>query len=156
MTKKVGESQAMSNELRIYSVRNSDGKWFRRKGYGGGGDTWVDDLKIARLYAKIGPARGTVSYFANHFQNYPAPQIVVFKAVIEEVLDESKRIQQVRERDEQREAKREARHAEYELEAAQRDFEKAQQKLSRTRDEMAKRRAESADQAASSKLRRKA
>lgn len=118
-------------ELRFYAVRNAEGKWFRRKGYGGYGDTWVDDLKKARIYAKIGGARGTSSYFAKHYPNYGVPDIVVFKATIEEVLDENKRVREVIERDAKRKAKSEERRAKEELNYAQRKLAEAQATIAR-------------------------
>ncbi len=52
----------------LYLVRNKEGKYFRTKGYGGHGKSWVDGMETAKIYGKIGPARATVTFFAT---NYP-------------------------------------------------------------------------------------
>ena len=86
------EEIKMLEEICLYAIKNQEGQWFRRKGYGGTGDTWVDDFGRARIYTRIGPARGVISFFANHYSTYPAPSLV--KLVIGEqiVVDEKERI----------------------------------------------------------------
>ena len=42
--------------MKLYAVRSKDGKYFRAKGYGGYGESWVDDIKNARLYKKLSQA----------------------------------------------------------------------------------------------------
>ena len=54
-------------DLTMYAIQSQDGKWFRAKGYGGAGNSWVDDIKNARIYGKPGPARAqerTVNYYS--------------------------------------------------------------------------------------------
>lgn len=60
----------------LYVVINSDGHYFRRKGYGGYGDTWVASMNTARVYAKLSQARSVVTFFANSYPQYPTPKIV--------------------------------------------------------------------------------
>ena len=36
-------------DLSFYAVMSKDGKWFRSKGYNGGGDSWVDNVNKAKL-----------------------------------------------------------------------------------------------------------
>lgn len=48
-------------KLNFYIVMNSDGQFFRAKGRGGYGQTWVEDPNKARIYAKIGPARAAIT-----------------------------------------------------------------------------------------------
>jgi hypothetical protein len=79
--------------LKMYAVRNKEGKWFRRKGYGGYGSTWTDDLKLARIYGKTGGPRGVISWFANTYPEYGVPDLVIFKMSDMEVVDESERVQ---------------------------------------------------------------
>jgi hypothetical protein len=93
------------------------------QGYGGGGKTWVDDLRSAKIYAKIGGARGRVSFFAKNFPAYSAPRIVVLKVTEVEVLDEQPRIDaallkrqraQEKYQAQERQRKEDAERAEYE------------------------------------------
>lgn len=70
--------------MKIYVVRNSDGQYFRSKGFGGYGKTWVDKLESARLYTKLGQAKSRVTWFAREYPKFPAPSIVSWE------LDEKK------------------------------------------------------------------
>lgn len=48
--------------MKLYVVRNFEGKFFRPVGMGGsGGTTWQTHLEKAKFYSKIGPARAVVS-----------------------------------------------------------------------------------------------
>ncbi len=64
--------------MNLYVVRNRDGQFFRAKGFGGSGDSWVDDLGKARFYAKIAPAKSQVTFFAKHHPKYGTPAILEF------------------------------------------------------------------------------
>lgn len=79
-------------ELELYVVRNKDGKYFRSKGYGGYGNNWVDELKRARIYAKIGPARSQVSFWGTNYPQYGIPEIVVLTVSASKVLVEEDRV----------------------------------------------------------------
>jgi hypothetical protein len=79
-------------DLELYVVRNSGGKYFRSKGYGGYGSNWVDELKKARIYAKIGPARSQVSFWATNYPKYGTPEIVVLTVAATKVLQEDDRV----------------------------------------------------------------
>lgn len=81
-----------ADAFKIYAVRNREGKYFRAKGYGGRGESWVDGVSMARLYVRLSPARGTVSWFAAQCPEYGIPEIVVFTASETGVLDESERV----------------------------------------------------------------
>jgi len=83
-------------ELRLYAVRNSDGKWFRSRGYGGYGDTWVEPLEKAKIYTKLGQARARVTFFANNYPEFPAPEIVELVVKQSRVLRESERLADVK------------------------------------------------------------
>lgn len=118
--------------LAFYVVVNSDGQFFRRKGYRGGyGKTWVDDLLTARVYVRIGQARSIVTFFANHYKNYPPPSIVrlVISASEIQVIDEAERVKQARLRKEKLLQTREVRQRKSALERAKRDLEDAQRRL---------------------------
>ena len=118
-------------EIALYAVRNSDGKWFRRKGMNGYGETWTLKFSQARIYNRIGPARGVISFFANNYPNYDSPTLV--KLVVGEIveIDETDRIQKQQEKKKQAEAKRKAEEAAWRLQEAQRRLSEAQAEVSK-------------------------
>ncbi len=65
--------------MNVYIVRNQSGQFFRAKGYGGHGESWVDDIAKARIYTKIGPAKATVTFFARQYPQFGTPQILAFE-----------------------------------------------------------------------------
>lgn len=79
--------------LNFFAVRNRDGKWLRRKGYGGYGECWVDDLKQARIYNKSGGARGQINWWYKNYPRYGCPDLVIFTASITEVVNEADKIE---------------------------------------------------------------
>lgn len=79
--------------IKVYMVRSQDGKWFRAKGLGGSGDSWVSDVKKARVYTKIGPARSCVTWWTNNYPEYGSPDVVEIPAEYGYILDEKTRIQ---------------------------------------------------------------
>lgn len=119
----------MEQLLELYAVRNQEGQWFRRKGYGGYGETWVDDFKLARIYNKIGPARAIVSFFTNRWPEYGVPDLVVLRINETFVLDESARVSQVKDKKKRKEERLEIRQKEWELERATKALQEAQAKF---------------------------
>lgn len=81
-----------TDTLEVYAVQNREGKWFRRKGYGGSGESWVDRFSAARIYNKIGPARGVVTWFAEAYPEYGIPNLVRLKISEVELIDETDRV----------------------------------------------------------------
>ena len=69
--------------MNLYVVVNSDGQFFRSKGFGGYGKTWVAELEKARFYTKLGQAKSRVTWFAREYPEFPAPSIAYWE------LDES-------------------------------------------------------------------
>lgn len=112
----------------FYIVMNSEGKFFRRKGYGGYGESWVDEPTTARIYVKLGTARGTVTFFSKN-PAYPPPQILKISIGSIEVMDETKRLAKSAERKVKLAATRELREKKAALERAAQDLERAKQKL---------------------------
>jgi hypothetical protein len=127
--------KTQGDELRFYAVKNKDGQWFRRKGYGGGGESWVDKLSQARIYTKPGGARAVASWYANRYPGYGVPNLVVFKAVFEEEIDESLRVKKEEEREKAREAKRARARAENAKIRAEQALKKAQDDLKKAEEE---------------------
>lgn len=122
---------AKVDELFFYVVRNSDGEFFRAKGYGGYGKTWVSEITKARVYTKIGPARASVSYFANHYPEYPSPTILKMGVGAVEVINEAERVEKQKIKKQEAEERRKARQAKRNLEHAQKEFEASKAKLER-------------------------
>lgn len=123
------------DELRFYAVKNKAGQWFRRRGYGGGGESWVDKLKQARVYTKPGGARAVISWFSNRYPQHGTPKLVVFKAVFEEEIDESERIKKAEEQEKVREAKRAKARAESARLRAEQALQKAKDDLRKAEEE---------------------
>lgn len=121
-------------DLELYVVRNSEGKFFRTKGYGGYGDTWIESIAKARIYAKLGTARAIVSFFANNYPKYPAPVIVKMKVMESEVLDEKERLQKAKEKKQKAEETREIRNKKWELDRAKIVFEEAEKRYKKLQD----------------------
>lgn len=119
--------------IELYAVKNNEGKWFRRKGYGGSGETWVEDFTSARIYTKIGPARGIISFFNNNYPDYPPPKLVKLVITEQIELDETDRLQKSKEKKETAKLKREKRHAEYELEQAKKQLDSAKQRYEKAK-----------------------
>lgn len=121
----------MAEELAVYAVRNREGKWFRRKGYGGYGETWVDEFVRARIFTKPGGARAVVSFFANKWPQHGTPSLV--KLIVGQTveMDEAQRVADVKARRERAEAKWEKEDREREFEAAKRGLEEATARLAK-------------------------
>jgi len=95
-------------DLKLYAVRSKDGKWFRRKGYGGYGNSWVNTLTGgARIYNKPGYARAIVTYFAKHHPSYGYAQIVEFTVSETKVIDVEQEVQDSIQKKADREARQE-------------------------------------------------
>lgn len=84
----------MSDSLTVYAVRNEAGEWMRSVGYGGGSRHWVADIADAKLYTKLGQARGRVTFWANHADGRSPPVIVAFTMLLTDarVLEEVDRV----------------------------------------------------------------
>lgn len=119
--------------LDFYAVRNKEGKWFRRKGYGGYGDTWVDDIKKARIYGKIGQARGIVSFFATRWPTYGVPEIIHFQAKAHEIINEDDRVEKAAAAKARKEAEYEKRRAEEKVKQAEKELKEAKERLAKAK-----------------------
>ncbi len=64
--------------MNLYVVRSQDGRFFRAKGLGGGGQTWVDSLDRAKFYPKVGQAKARVTFFAKAYPEFGVPDILEF------------------------------------------------------------------------------
>lgn len=123
----------MTTALTLYAVRNREGRWFRSKGYGGYGETWTPEIGKAKLYTKIGQARGRVTFFANKWPEFGTPDIVEFVATEQAVLPEAERVQRATAKKAEQEAARKVRQHAAEVERATRDKQDAEERLARLR-----------------------
>jgi hypothetical protein len=112
----------MSDTLTLYAVKNEKGQWFRRKGYGGYGETWINNFGAARIYAKIGHARAIISFFVNHYPDFPRPKLVALHIDRVEEIDEEARLQKEQEKQQKLEKKREENRLKMQLQHAEADL----------------------------------
>jgi len=117
--------------MTLYAVRNKDGQYFRAKGYGGSGETWVDSLSRARIYPKPGPARAQVTFFANNYPQYGIPKLVELHVTEVVDVDETSRVQKSQNRKAKEIVERKRRHAEWEKEQAEHKINEAKETLQR-------------------------
>ena len=108
-------------ELTFYIVKSKDGKYFRSKGYSGYGQSWVTDVKSAKVYQKIGPARSQVTFWASEYPKYGVPDIIELTVTGSRVLDEGERVHKAIVKKKRSEASRRLYQAKYEYERLMRN-----------------------------------
>jgi len=116
-------------ELKLYAIKSKDGKWFKSRGQGGIGPRWVDGIDQAKIYSKPGPAKGVITYWGSNYPGFDTPDLVEITAKEFEVIDQTDRVNKVKE---DREAKRliaEAKNKQRKLERAQEEADRANKKL---------------------------
>ena len=64
--------------MKLYVIRNKEGKFFRSIGYGGGGMNWQDKLENAKFYAKAGTAKGQITFWFKEYPQYGCPELLEF------------------------------------------------------------------------------
>ena len=101
--------------LNFYAVRSQDGKWFRSKGYGGGGNSWVDDLTKAKIYANPGPAKTQITFWAKNYPEYGIPDLVRITTGVCEYLDQTERVKDRIQKIKQKEIEDKIRNSEYKI-----------------------------------------
>jgi len=121
--------QEQVKSLKFYAVRNKEGKWFRAKGYGGYGETWVEELNRARIYNKPRAARSQISYFANNYTGYGVPDLVEFSVGEIKIIDETQRVADVKKKKEIAAEKAKFWQHQWEVDEAKRNLAEAQKKL---------------------------
>lgn len=113
-------------QLKLYVVRNKEGKFFRSKGYGGYGKTWVDDIQQAKVYTKIGQARSRVTWFANTYPEYGIADIVELDVTSGTILNEVDRVNKAKAKKQREEINRKIRSAERKVQKAKSELANAQ------------------------------
>jgi len=114
-------------DLEFFAVRNREGQWFHRSGYGGSSETWREDVQEARIYNKIGSARTQVTFFATNYPSYSVPEIVCFKVGEVTVINEEERIKKKQEKDDRRAGIRRIKRAKATLAIARSELEEAEE-----------------------------
>jgi hypothetical protein len=121
--------------LTLYAVQNRDGQWFRAKGRGGYGETWVDDIKAARTYTRIGPAKAAVTFFHKRWPEYGAPYIVKLHVTRVERVDQTERAGKAVQRLKEKDARAARFQARWELQRAREKLAQASAAIERLRKE---------------------
>lgn len=119
----------MKIDLELYVVVNADGKFMRAKGYGGYGESWVDDINKAKIYPKIGPARGRVTWWYTNYPEYGRPIILKLSVKKGEIIDEEDRVVKAVEKKVALEKERRRWWLEHDVFMAQKGVDIAQKKL---------------------------
>jgi hypothetical protein len=110
--------------LEFYVVRSKDGKYLRSKGYSGSGESWVTELKKAKVYTKKGPASAQITFWATNYPKFGIPDLIPLTATLGEPIDQTERVQiSIR--------KKELDKAKQDLYRAQHDFDSASRELAR-------------------------
>ena len=115
--------------LKFYAIRNRDGKYMRSKGFGGHGEKWVDELKKAKIYPKIGGARSQVTYWANNYPEYGIPELIELNVTEMAVVSEEERVKKSITDKKIRQAKWKAESNKMQLERCLREKEEIDNKL---------------------------
>jgi len=117
--------------IELYVIRSQEGKYFRSRGYRGYGNSWVDYIQEAKIYAKIGPARAQVTFWAKNYPDYGIPDIVRLDVTGLTIMEETQRVEKVLEKAKTAKEKAEVRRQKQKLVAAQKEFERAKEALER-------------------------
>ena len=119
--------------MKLYVVRNKEGKFFKNKGFGGYGYNWKDNLDQAKFYPKIGQAKARVTYFAKHFPSYGVCDILEFTLDVNQavVMNMEVATATVLQKAKIAEAEAELRRREYEIQRLQAERDAISAKLKR-------------------------
>jgi len=120
--------------IEFFAVRSKDGKYFRSVGFSGRSN-WVDDIKKAKIYPKIGGARGRVTWFAKNYPEYGVPDIIKITANQAVILNEAERVDKAIKSKEEKELKRQKEQAKRKLKAAEDEFIRASENLRKIKNE---------------------
>ncbi len=119
--------------LTFYVVKSDDGKYFRNRGWNGSGSvydkSWVDDIKNAKFYTKIGQARSRVTFWKKNYPEYPTPQIIELQVTRQVVIDETERVKKTIKKQKENELKAEKERKERDIKRLQEQQEKIAQDL---------------------------
>ena len=119
----------ISVDLKLYAIRNKEKQWFRAKGYGGYGKSWVDDIKMAKIYSKPGPARGQITFWSNSYPEFGVPDLIELVVNNATVINEIDRVATAKKKRELKKANAEKNLSNWQLELASRELREAQERI---------------------------
>jgi hypothetical protein len=110
----------------FYAVRNDKGEYYRM--YDKNRSTgWKKDLADAKLWTRIGPAKGKITALSHG--KGPIPELVEFIVREVRVVDQRVRVAEAKRKLEEEEIKRQAAIKALRLQAAQSDYDRAKSRL---------------------------
>jgi hypothetical protein len=114
----------------FWAIRNEKGEYFKT-GTSSSSPRWVKDLGLARIYSKLGPARGKVTALANLDWNADNPIADIVEFVVNDVrvIDQKERVAKSQAKKAHKEADRKIRTMQVTFEDAQREFNEARARL---------------------------
>jgi len=84
--------------MKIFFLKNAEGKYFKSRGQSGYGPRWVDSMDKAKPYTKEGTAKGQITRWKTLFPEYPAPLLVECEVVVTAIRDLSEDIKDKRDK----------------------------------------------------------
>lgn len=117
--------------LELYVVTNQSGQFFRAKGYGGIGESWVDDIKKAKVYTRLGQARSRVTWFAKNYSSYGIPKIIKLTVTNTDEINEENRVKKSIDNKIKQDLIREKKNKEYRIAMLQGQKDKINDQLSK-------------------------
>lgn len=124
--------------LEFYVVRNKEGKYLRSKGYSGYGQSWVSELKKAKVYTKKNGATGQITYWATNYPEYGVPELIPLICTLGEPIPQEDRVSKVKK-------KKDLKIAQMELYKAQDTYDKSKREVERIKNGDAERRFKKAE-----------
>ena len=117
--------------MKLYVVRNKEGKFFRNIGYGGHGGNWQQTIDKAKFYTKIGQAKSRVTYFFREYPKFGCPEILEFDISVENaiVLDMEEITKKSIEKIENKKTQRKIASQEWQRKSAEEEIERLRQFL---------------------------
>lgn len=102
--------------MKIFIVQNKQGKYLRSKGFDGKNPikstNWVDKIEDAKIYTKIGTAKGRVTFFFHNYPKFGCANILEFDltkmqpTVIDLEKETTKKVAKIKQKEAEREAQR--------------------------------------------------
>ena len=72
--------------MKLYVVRNKEGRFFRPIGHGGTGINWQEKLEKAKFYPKMGFAKARASFWYKEYPSYGCPDVLEFDLDVEKAV----------------------------------------------------------------------
>lgn len=116
--------------MKIYLVRNKEGKFFRPVGRGGYGKNWTS-IDRAKIYPKVGPAKSIITFWFGHYPKFGCPELLEFDidpakaTVLDLTIESTDKIAKKK----AAELKRELKYKQYQKECLEREKAEIEKKL---------------------------